>query len=82
MKNRPRQLRSNIKIVEVEVEDRKEEIEDQAHMIGQVPMIDQRVEIDPTVEIEVVEIEIKIQEIKEEIQVLDILQICSVIFVR
>ena len=47
-------------------------------------MTDQRVGIDLTVEIEVVEIEteIKIQEIKEEIQVLGIPKTCFVIFVR
>ena len=57
---------------------------DQVHMIGQAPMTDQRVGIDPTVEIGVVETktEIKIQEIKEEIQVPGIPQTCFVIFLR
>ena len=57
---------------------------DQVHMIGQIPMIDQRVGIDPIVKIGVVEAktEIKIQEIKEKIQALGILQTYFVIFVR
>ena len=47
-------------------------------------MIGKRVEIDPTVEIEVLEIgiEIKVQERKEEIQALDIPPTYSVTFVR
>ena len=62
---------------------------DQVHMIGPAPMIDQKVEIDPTVETGVVEIgiveieiEIKIQEIKGKIQVPGIPQTFSVIFVK
>ena len=62
---------------------------DQAHMIGPAPMIDQRVEIDPTVKREIVEIgkveikiEIKTIEIKGKLQVLGIPQICSVTFVK
>ena len=57
---------------------------DPAYMIGPVPMIGKRVEMDPTVEIEVVEIgiEIKVQERKEEIQALDIPPTYSVTFVR
>ena len=53
-------------------------------MIGQIPMTDQRVGIDPIVKIGVVETktEIKIQEIKEKIQALGILQTYFVIFVR
>ena len=58
-------------------------------MIGPAPMIDQRVEIGPTVETEVVEIgkveietEIKIEEIKGKIRVLGIPQICSVTFAK
>ena len=61
----------------------------QVHMIGPAPMIDQKVEIDPTVETEVVEIgkveiktEIKIPEINEKIQVLGIPQTCSVTFAK
>ena len=62
---------------------------DQVHMIGPAPMIDQRVEIDPTVETKVVEIgkvgikiEIKIIEMKGKVQVLGIPQTCSVTFVK
>ena len=62
---------------------------DQVHMIGPAPMIDQRVELDPIVEIEVVEIgkleikiEIKVIETKGKIQVLGIPQTCSVLFAK
>ena len=84
-------------IVEVEVGEEKEEIVeiegpdymiDPAHMIDQVHMIGQRVERDQIVEIavgiEVVEtkVEIKIQETRGTIQVLDIPQVCFVIIVK
>ena len=80
--------------VEVEVDEEKEEtveIEedqgpmiDQVHMTGPAPVIDQKVEIDPTVETGVVEteIEVKTQEIKGKIQLLGIPQTYSVIFVK
>ena len=60
---------------------------EQVHMIGPAPMIDQRVEIDPLVEIGKIgkveiKIEIKIQEIKGKIQILGIPQTCFVIFVK
>ena len=64
---------------------------DPAHMIDQVHMIGQRVERDQIVEIdigieviEVVEtkVEIKIQEIRGTIQVLDIPQVCIAIIVK
>ena len=61
---------------------------DQAHMIDQVHMTGQRVEKDPIVkievEIEVVEtkVEIKTQERRGTIQVLDIPQVCFVIIAK
>ena len=84
-------------IVEVEVGEEKEEIVeiggpdhmiDPAHMIGQVHMTGQRAERDQTVEIEVgievveIKVEIKIQETRGTIQVLDIPQICFVIITK
>ena len=74
-------------IVEVEVGEEKEgivEIGDPAHMIDQVHMTCQRAERDQTVEIEVVEtkVEIKIQEKRGTIQVLDIPQVCFVIIAK
>ena len=57
---------------------------DQVHMISPPLMIGQKVEIDPSVETEVVEteMEIKTQEIKGKIQVQGIPQTCSVIFAK
>ena len=64
---------------------------DPAHMIDQVHMTDQRVEKDQIVEIEVgiemievvgIKVEIRVQEIKETIQVQDILQVCIVTIVK
>ena len=64
---------------------------DPAHMIDQVPMTDQRVEKGQIVEIEVgiemievvgTKVEIRVQEIKETIQVQDILQVCIVTIVK
>ena len=64
---------------------------DSAHMIDQVPMTDQRVEKGQIVEIEVgiemievvgTKVEIRVQEIKETIQVQDILQVCIVTIVK
>ena len=80
-------------IVEVEVGEEKEAIGgpdhmiDPAHMIDQVHMIGQRVERYQIVEIEVTEVvetkvEIKIQETRGTIQVLDIPQVCFVIIVK
>ena len=84
-------------IVEVEVGEEKEEIVgiggpdhmiDPAHMIDQVHMIGQRAERDQTVEIEVgievveTKVEIKIQETRRTIQVLDIPQVCFVIIAK
>ena len=79
--------------VKIEVEEEKEEIveigdpdhmTDQADVIDQVHMTGQRVEKDPTVEIEVVEtkVEIKTQERRGTIQVLDIPQVCFVIIAK
>ena len=84
-------------IVEVEVGEEKEEIVeirsqdhmiDPAHMIDQVHMTGQRAERDQTVEIEVgievveTKVEIKIQETRGTIQVLDIPQVCFVIIAK
>ena len=64
---------------------------DPAHMIDQVHMTDQRVEKGQIVEIEVgiemievvgIKVEIRAQEIKETIQVQDILQVCIVTIVK
>ena len=73
----------------VEIEEDKDLMIDQVHMIGPAPMIEQRVKIDPIAETEVVEIgkveikiEIKIIEIKRKIQVLGIPQTCSVTFAK
>ena len=64
---------------------------DPAHMIDQVHMTDQRVEKGQIVEIEVgiemievagIKVEIRVQEIKETIQVQDILQVCIVTIVK
>ena len=64
---------------------------DPAHMIDQVHMTDQRVEKGQTVEIEVriemievvgIKVEIRVQEIKETIQVQDIPQVCIVTIVK
>ena len=83
--------------VKVEAGEEKEEIveigdpdhmKDPVHMINQVHMTGQRVEKDPIVEIElgieVVEtkVEIKIQETRGTIQVLDIPQVCFVIIAK
>ena len=64
---------------------------DLAHRIDQVHMTDQRVEKGQIVEIEVgiemievvgIKVEIRVQEIKETIQVQDILQVCIVTIVK
>ena len=57
---------------------------DQVHMTDQVHMIGQRVEKDLIVEIEIVEVEVKIriQEKRGTIQALDIPQACSVIITK
>ena len=57
---------------------------DQVHMTDKVHMIGQRVEKDLIVEIEIVEVEVKIrtQERRGTIQALDIPQVCSVIIVK
>ena len=61
---------------------------DPAYMIDQVHMIGQRAERDQTVEIEVgievveTKVEIKIQEKRGTIQVLDIPQVCFVIIAK
>ena len=83
--------------VEVEAGEEKEEIVgigdpdhmiDPAHMIDQVHMTGQRAEKDPIVEIEVgievveTKVEIKIQETRGTIQVLDIPQVCFVIIAK
>ena len=77
--------------VKVEVEEEKEEIvgiEDPDHMIDQVHMTGQRVEKDLTVEIEVgkevveTKVEIKTQEKRGTMQVLDIPQVCFVIIAK
>ena len=67
--------------VKVEVGEEKVEIGDPDHMIDQAHMTGQRAEKDPIVEIEVVEteVEIKTQERRGTIQVLDIPQVCFVI---
>ena len=77
----------------IEVEEEKEGIVeigdpdhmiDQANMIDQVHMTGQRVEKDPIVEIKVVEtkVDIRTQERRGTIQVLDIPQVCFVIIAK
>ena len=75
-------------IVEIEGLDH---MTDLAHMIDQVHMTDQRVEKGQIVDIEVgiemievvgIKVEIRVQEIKETIQVQDILQVCIVTIVK
>ena len=83
--------------VKIEVGEEKEEIveigdqdhmTDQAHMIDQVHMTGQRAEKHPIVEIEVgievveTKVEIRTQETRGTIQVLDIPQVCFVIIVK